>query len=63
MAAASDPAAVKPCRGFVAVRVSGGGVYAAHLIPDAVPTRGIGARVVGVPRLDGRAGADIVVDT
>jgi hypothetical protein len=63
VAAASDPGAVKPCRGFVAVRVSGGGVYAAHLIPAAVPIRGIRARVVGVPRLGGRAGADIVVDT
>jgi hypothetical protein len=63
VAAASDPVAAKPCRGFVAVRVSGGSVYAAHLIPDAVPIRGVRARVVGVPRLGGRAGADIVVDT
>jgi hypothetical protein len=63
VAAASDPAAVKPCRGFVAVRVFGAGVYAAHLIPDAVPIRGIRARVVGVPRLGGQAGAYIVVDT
>jgi hypothetical protein len=63
VAAASDPGAAKPCRGFVAVQVSGGGVYAAHLIPDAVPIHGIRARVVGVPRLGGRAGADVVVDT
>ena len=63
VAAASDPGAAKPCRGFVAVRISGGGVYAAHLIPDAVPMQGFRARVVGVPRLGGRAGADIVVDT
>jgi hypothetical protein len=63
VAAASDPGAAKPCRGFVAVRGFGGDVYAAHLIPDAVPTDGIGARVVGVPRLGGRSGAEIVVDT
>jgi hypothetical protein len=63
LAAASDPGAAKPCRAFVAVRMFGGGVYAAHLIPDAVPIRGIRARVVGVPRLGGRAAADIVVDT
>ena len=63
VAAASDPSAAKPCRGFVAVRTSEGGVYAAHLIPNAVPMRSIRARVVGVPRLGGRAGADIVVDT
>jgi len=63
VAAASDPGAAKPCRGFVAVRMAGGRVYAAHLIPNAVPTRGIHARIVGVPRLGGRVVRDIVVDT
>jgi hypothetical protein len=63
VAAASDPGAAKPCRGFVAVRTFGGGVHAAHLIPNAVPIRSIRARIIGVPRLGDRAGADIVVDT
>ena len=63
VAAASDPGAGKPCRGFVGVRVNGGGTYSMHLIPAAVPIKGIRARVVGVPHLGHRAGVDIVVDT
>lgn len=63
VAAASDPGAPKPCRGFVGVRVDGGGTYSTHLIPAAVPMKGIRARVVGVPHLGRRPGADIVVDT
>jgi hypothetical protein len=63
VAAASDPGAAKPCRGFVAVRVAGGGTYSRHLIPAAVPIKGIRAEVIGVPRLGARPGADIVVDT
>ncbi len=63
VAAASDPSAAKPCRGFVAVRVKGGGVQARHLVPAAVPIKGIHARVVGLPHLGSRPGADIVVDT
>ena len=63
VAAASDPGAPKPCRGFVAVRVAGGGTYSLHLIPAAVPIKGILARVIGDPRLGRRAGSEIVVDT
>ena len=63
VAAASDPGAAKPCRGFVGVRVNGAGTYSLHLIPAAVPIKGIRARVVGVPHLGQRPGADIVVDT
>jgi hypothetical protein len=62
VAAASDPAAAKPCRGLVAVR-SDGVVYTAHLIPGAVPIKGIRARVVAVPHLGHHSGAAIVVDT
>ena len=62
VAAASDPAAAKPCRGLVAVRADGV-VYTAHLIPAAVPMKGIPARVVGVPHLGRHPGAAIVVDT
>ncbi|QWZ10027.1 hypothetical protein KRR39_10000 [Nocardioides panacis] len=63
VAAASDPGAAKPCRGFVGVRASGGGTYFVHLIPAAVPIKGIRARIVGAPRLGQRPGAEIVVDT
>jgi hypothetical protein len=63
VAAASAPSAAKPCRGFVGVRVNGAGTYSTHLIPAAVPIKGIRARVVGVPHLGRRPGADIVVDT
>ncbi len=63
VAAASDPGAAKPCRGFVGVRVNGAGIHSMHLIPAAVPIKGIRARVVGVPHLGQRPGADIVVDT
>lgn len=62
VAAASDAAAAKPCRGLVAVRAHGV-VYSAHLIPAAVPVKGVRARVVGVPRLGAHPGAAIVVDT
>ncbi len=62
VAAVSDPAAAKPCRGLVAVR-SDGVVYTAHLIPGAVPIKGIRARVVAVPHLGLHPGAAIVVDT
>ena len=63
VAAASAPGAARPCRGFVGIRVSGGGTYSTHLIPAAVPIKGIRARVVGVPHLGRRPGAEIVVDT
>ena len=63
VAAASDPGANKPCRGFVGVRVNGAGTYSTHLIPAAVPIKGIRARVAGVPHLGHRRGAEIVVDT
>ena len=63
VAAASDPGARKPCRGFVGVRVTGAGTYSTHLIPAAVPIKGIRARVAGVPHLGQRRGAEIVVDT
>ena len=63
VAAASAPGAAKPCRGFVGVRVTGAGTYFTHLIPAAVPIKGIRARVVGVPHLGQRPGAEIVVDT
>ena len=63
VAAASAPGAAKPCRGFVGVRVTGAGTYATHLIPAAVPIKGIRARVVGVPHLGQRPNAEIVVDT
>jgi hypothetical protein len=63
VAAVSAPGSAKPCRGFVGVRVNGAGTYSTHLIPAAVPIKGIRARVVGVPHLGQRRGADIVVDT
>jgi hypothetical protein len=63
VAAASDPGAAKPCRGFVGVQVPGGGTYFAHLIPAAVPIKGIRARIIGAPHLGRRPGAEIVVDT
>ncbi|MGZ4493454.1 MAG: hypothetical protein ACXVWU_02025 [Nocardioides sp.] len=63
VAAASDPGAAKPCRGFVSVHVNGAGTYSTHLIPAAVPIKGIRARVIGLPHLGQRPGADIVVDT
>ena len=63
VAAASDPGAAKPCRGFVAVRLNGDGTYARHLIPAAVPIKGIRARIIGVAHLGQRPGPDIVVDT
>ena len=63
VAAASDPGAAKPCRGFVGVRVNGAGTYSAHLIPAAVPIKGIRARIVGLPYIDDRHGAEVVVDT
>jgi hypothetical protein len=63
VAVVSAPGSAKPCRGFVGVRVNGGGTYSRHLIPAAVPIKGIRARVVGVAHLGHRPGADIVVDT
>lgn len=63
VAAISAPGAAKPCRGIVAVRVAGDGVLSRHLIPAAVPIRGIRARLVGFPYLGDRPGAEIVVDT
>jgi hypothetical protein len=63
VAAASAPGAAKPCRGFVGLHVTGDGTYSEHLIPVAVPVRGLRARVVGVPHLGRRPGAEIVVDT
>ena len=63
VAAATDPSAAEPCRAFVAVRVAGGGVLARHLIPAAIPVRGIRARIAGLPHLGDRPGAQVVVDT
>jgi hypothetical protein len=63
VAAASDPGAAEPCRGFVGVRVDGSGIFSTHLIPAAVPIKGIRARIVGLPHLGDRHGAEIVVDT
>lgn len=63
VAAASDPAAPKPCRAFVGVHVQGGSTYSAHLFPSAVPVKGLRARIIGVPHLGDVPGAEIVVDT
>ena len=63
VAVASDAGAAKPCRGFVGVRVRGGSTYSTHLIPNAVPIKGLRARIVGLPQLGNRPGAQIVVDT
>lgn len=63
VAAASDPGAPKPCRGFVGVRVQGGSTYSTHLIPEAVPIKGLRAQIVGLPHLGDAPGAEIVVDT
>ena len=63
VAVASDPAAPKPCRAFVGVRIAGGSTYSTHLIPEAVPVKGLRARIIGLPRLGGRPAAEIVVDT
>ncbi len=63
VAVASVPGAAKPCRAFVGVRVQGGSTYSTHLIPDAVPVKGLPARIVGLPDLGSRPGAQIVVDT
>ena len=63
VATASDPQAAKPCRGFVGVRVQGGSTYSTHLVPEAVPIKGLGAKIVGLPHLGDRSRAQIVVDT
>lgn len=63
VAAVTVAGAAKPCRAILAVRVAGDGVLTRHLIAAAVPVRGLRARVIGVPRLGGRAGAEVVVDT
>jgi hypothetical protein len=63
VAVASRPGAEKPCRAFVGVRVSGGHTYSAHLFPLAAPVEGLRARLVGLPELGGRPGAELVVDT
>lgn len=63
VAAASDPGADKPCRGFVGVRLEGGATYSTHLVPEAAPIKGLEAEVVGLPRLGSAPGAQVVVDT
>jgi hypothetical protein len=63
VAVASRPRAEEPCRGLVAVRLSGGSTYSNHLFPRAVPIAGLEARITGLPRLGDRPGAEIVVDT
>jgi hypothetical protein len=63
VAVASDPKAVRPCRGFVGVRVQGGSTYSTHLFPLAVPVKGLPAKILGLPHLGDRPGAQIVVDT
>lgn len=63
VATASDPQAAKPCRGFVGVRVQGGSTYSTHLVPEAVPIKGLGAKIVGLPHLGDGSRAQIVVDT
>lgn len=63
VAVASVPDAEEPCRGFVAVRVKGGSTYSTHLFERAVPIKGLPAKIIGLPELGGRPGAQIVVDT
>lgn len=63
VAVASQPRAAKPCRAFVAVRVSGGSTYSTHLFGRAAPIKGLEAELAGLPRLGDQTRAQVVVDT